>query len=165
MLSLSGLVCGLICRWNGPYKQTTLFEVSITISLLIEVFYLEWTFWVTVTLGLAILLGPLFNFILRLLQSLILEPESAKVIHQALEAIPMQLLHQLSSDANLEVSKALEDWFVAFYTFHWPHQRIFTNEMSLTCVRMLHTHTHIQKQTQAQIPTLNHINIHTHKLT
>ena len=39
----------------------------------------------------------------RLLQSLILEPQSSEVMHKALEAIPMQLLQQLSSDINTEV--------------------------------------------------------------
>ncbi len=39
----------------------------------------------------------------RLLQSLILEPQSSEVVHQALEAVPMHLLQKLSSDINTEV--------------------------------------------------------------
>ncbi|XP_064393333.1 heat shock factor 2-binding protein-like isoform X2 [Halichondria panicea] len=43
---------------------------------------------------------------LKLLQSLILEPQSSEVVHQALEAVPMQLLQKLSSDINTEVQEA-----------------------------------------------------------
>ena len=39
----------------------------------------------------------------RVLQSLIMEPESVHVVHQALEAIPLPLLEHLTEDPNQEV--------------------------------------------------------------
>ena len=60
----------------------------------------------------------------RVLQSLIMEPESVHVVHQALEAIPLSLLEHLTEDPNQEVDIQLEPfyWTSIYRYLHIPVQ-------------------------------------------
>ena len=88
----------------------------------------------------------------RLLQSMILEPESQMVIHQALEAIPMQFLEHLSSDSNPEVLWSLWQDCMSLTLFTHTHTQSH-----------LHTHTITLTSTHTQsLSTHNHLHTHNH---